>query len=88
MASHLGLADSVLTLDHPDLDMPSPDVVAALLKELIERNPGKCQCYFSIVDGESNIRRFHTRRFHVEPSEEFVSGARAILGPQGVKFAS
>jgi electron transfer flavoprotein alpha subunit len=35
VASHLGVADSVFVLDHPQLDMPSPDVVAALLKMLI-----------------------------------------------------
>jgi len=37
VASHLGVADSVFVLDHPQLDMPSPDVVAALLKTLIEQ---------------------------------------------------
>jgi electron transfer flavoprotein alpha subunit len=37
VASHLGIADSVFVLDHPQLDMPSPDVLAALLKMLIEQ---------------------------------------------------
>ncbi|MEK6756621.1 MAG: electron transfer flavoprotein subunit alpha/FixB family protein [Bacteroidota bacterium] len=37
VASHMGIADSVFVLDHPQLDMPSPDVVAALLKTLIEQ---------------------------------------------------
>ncbi len=37
LASHLGVADSVFVLDHPQLDMPSPDVVAALLRTLIEQ---------------------------------------------------
>lgn len=37
VASQLGVADSVYVLDHPQLDMPSPDVVAALLKTLIEQ---------------------------------------------------
>jgi electron transfer flavoprotein alpha subunit len=40
VASHLGVADSVFVLDHPQLDMPSPDVVAALLKMLIEQKNG------------------------------------------------
>jgi len=40
VASHLGVADSVFVLDHPQLDMPSPDVVAALLKTLIEQKNG------------------------------------------------
>jgi electron transfer flavoprotein alpha subunit len=31
----MGVADSVLVLDHPELDMPSPDVAAALLKNLV-----------------------------------------------------
>ena len=37
LGSHLGVADSVLVLDHPQLDMPSPEVVAALLMKLIEQ---------------------------------------------------
>ena len=37
VASHLGGADSVFVLDHPQLDMPSTDVVVALLKALIEQ---------------------------------------------------
>ncbi|MDP2887237.1 MAG: electron transfer flavoprotein subunit alpha/FixB family protein [Ignavibacteria bacterium] len=37
VASHLGVADSVFVLDHPQLEMPSPDVVAALLKTLSEQ---------------------------------------------------
>jgi len=37
LASHLGVADSVFAMDHPQLDMPSPDVVATLLRKLIEQ---------------------------------------------------
>lgn len=37
IASHLGAADSVFVLDHPQLDMPSSEVVAALLKTLVEQ---------------------------------------------------
>ncbi|MBU1570016.1 MAG: electron transfer flavoprotein subunit alpha/FixB family protein [Proteobacteria bacterium] len=37
IASHLGVADSVFVLDHPQLDMPSSEVMAALLKTLIEQ---------------------------------------------------
>ncbi|MDI6779388.1 MAG: electron transfer flavoprotein subunit alpha/FixB family protein [Bacteroidota bacterium] len=37
IASHLGVADSVFVLDHPQLDMPSSDVVVALLKTLVEQ---------------------------------------------------
>lgn len=37
LASHLGVADSVFVLDHPQLDMPSSEVVATLLKTLIEQ---------------------------------------------------
>jgi electron transfer flavoprotein alpha subunit len=37
VASHLGVADSVFVLDHPQLDMPSPDLIAALIKTLIEQ---------------------------------------------------
>lgn len=37
IATHLGVADSVFVMDHPQLDLPSPDVVAALLKTLVEQ---------------------------------------------------
>ncbi len=37
LAERLGLADSVLVLDHPQLSLPSAEIAAGLLKELIER---------------------------------------------------
>ncbi len=37
VSSQLGMADSVFVLDNPQLDMPSSDVVASLLKNLIEQ---------------------------------------------------
>lgn len=37
LASHLGVADSVFTVDHPQLDMPSADVAAGLLKSFVKQ---------------------------------------------------
>lgn len=37
LASQLGVSDSVFVFNHPQLDMPSSEVVAALLKTLIEQ---------------------------------------------------
>ncbi|MBI4327257.1 MAG: electron transfer flavoprotein subunit alpha/FixB family protein [Chloroflexi bacterium] len=37
LAERLGLADSVLVVDHPQLRLPSAEVAAGLVKELIER---------------------------------------------------
>ncbi len=37
LASQLGVSDSVFVLNHPQLDMPSSEVVAALLKTLFEQ---------------------------------------------------
>ncbi|MBM4161097.1 MAG: electron transfer flavoprotein subunit alpha/FixB family protein [Ignavibacteria bacterium] len=37
LTSQLGVADSVFVLDHPQLDMPSADVAAGLLKKLVEQ---------------------------------------------------
>ena len=57
------------------------------LRQLMERNKGNCPCYFNVVQA-GTTKRFHTRRFAVEPSDGFVQEIRKILGPQSIRFSA
>jgi DNA polymerase-3 subunit alpha len=57
------------------------------LRELMERNRGACPCYVNVT-GTSGPRVFQTRRFAVEPSEQFLEEARRMLGPRGIRFTT
>ena len=50
LTSQLGSADSVLIVEHPQLDMPSPEVVASLLKNLVEQRQ-----VFLVLIGGTNV---------------------------------
>jgi DNA polymerase-3 subunit alpha len=56
------------------------------LRQLLERNKGDCACFFDIVDS-SKRKKYQTRKFSVDPSDEFIQDAKRILGPQGIKLA-
>ncbi len=57
------------------------------LRELMEQNKGNCPCYFNVVEANS-VKKFHTRRFAVEPSEQFLGEAKKILGPDCVRVSA
>jgi DNA polymerase-3 subunit alpha len=57
------------------------------LRKVLEKNKGNCACYFDVVDSASH-RKYHTKRYAVEPSEAFLEEVRKILGPQSVKLTS
>jgi DNA polymerase-3 subunit alpha len=57
------------------------------LRELLEHNKGTCPCYINVTR-DSGRTMFHTPRFAVEPSDEFVLQTKRIFGPQGVRFSS
>ena len=57
------------------------------LRSLLEKNKGNCACYFDVVESAKR-KKYQTRKFSVEPSDEFMEEARRILGPHNVKLAS
>ncbi len=57
------------------------------LRRLLENNKGNCACYFDVVDSDKR-KKYQTRKFLVEPSNQFMEEAKKILGPQGVKLGS
>lgn len=57
------------------------------LRNLLERNKGNCACYFDVIDSTKRVK-YQTRKYSVDPSDEFMSAVRKILGPQSVKLAS
>lgn len=58
----------------------------AELRALLERSKGNCACYFDVWESDTR-RKYQTRKFAVEPSEQFIEEARKLLGPDGVKIA-
>jgi len=57
------------------------------LKQLMEQHEGSCSCYLTVMEADT-VRRFHSRRFHVEPSDAFLGEAKKLLGDQAVRFTS
>jgi len=58
------------------------------LRKLMEKHRGNCSCYFNVVGAENEAgRMFASRKFVVEPSQEFMSELRRILGPNCVRIA-
>ena len=55
------------------------------LRDLMEKSRGNCACYLNVIDSDST-RRYHTKRFTIDPSDEFVGQVRRILGPKSLRF--
>jgi DNA polymerase-3 subunit alpha len=56
------------------------------LRELFERHPGTCPCYFTVVHSTAS-RTFHARKFAVEASDGFLEQVRTVLGPESVRIS-
>jgi DNA polymerase-3 subunit alpha len=54
------------------------------LRELLEKNKGNCPCYFSVTMATQS-KLYQSRRFSVEPSEQFLEGVKQLLGPESVR---
>jgi len=57
------------------------------LREVMESNKGNVPCYFNVKDAMTT-RMYHSRKYTVEPTEQFVSEVTRMLGPQSIRFAS
>jgi DNA polymerase-3 subunit alpha len=57
------------------------------LRKIMERHRGKCPCYFNVVGGGlSKNSVYWTRRLPVEPSSQFLSSVKQLLGPSAVRL--
>ncbi len=57
------------------------------LRNLLERNKGNCACYFDVIDSSKHVK-YQTRKYSIDPSDEFMDEVKKILGPQSVRLAS
>ncbi len=57
------------------------------LRSLLEKNKGNCACYFDVVESAKR-KKYQTRKFSVDPTDQFMEEAKRILGPHNVKLAS
>jgi DNA polymerase-3 subunit alpha len=65
-------------------DVQENTIVA--LREVIERHKGNCRCYFDVMENEESSR-FHTMKYSVNASDEFLDEVKKILGPHSVKIS-
>ncbi|HEY4644493.1 MAG TPA: OB-fold nucleic acid binding domain-containing protein, partial [Bacteroidota bacterium] len=58
------------------------------LRKLMERYRGNCSCYFSVLGGDLPKQVFHSKKFIVEPNDEFIAEVKRILGPNSIKLTA
>lgn len=59
------------------------------LRKVMEKYRGNCSCYFNVIGDETLANTmFYSRKFIVEPSQQFVSEVKRILGPNSVKITA
>ncbi len=69
-----------------NLDALKEDGLHQLLK-VLERFPGKCQCYLHLAGGGlANNSVYSIRKYAVDASAEFTAAVRVLLGPDGVRL--
>ena len=70
------------------LDQSTEQTVTELRK-VVERHHGKCKCYVHVtVDRQTKPLHFHSRKFSVEPNDQFISDVEKILGAKSVRIMS
>jgi DNA polymerase-3 subunit alpha len=55
------------------------------LRSLLEHNKGNCPCYISVTDMTST-KVFQSRKYAVDPSDQFVQEVTRMFGAKSVKF--
>jgi DNA polymerase-3 subunit alpha len=60
---------------------------AARLREIMEHHKGNIPCFLNVKDTGSS-RVFQTPRYPIDPSDDFVSAVRKMLGPRSVTFSN
>jgi hypothetical protein len=69
-----------------NLDVVDDGTIVALAK-LLEKHKGKCQCYLKVTGGGLNKNLVYlTRKYVVEPNQQFLTAAKALLGATAVRL--
>jgi DNA polymerase-3 subunit alpha len=69
-----------------NLDVVSEDTVQQL-RVIMERHRGKCSCYVNVTGGGLSKKSVYLiRNVSVEPSTQFISLVRQLLGPSSVRL--
>jgi DNA polymerase-3 subunit alpha len=57
------------------------------LRKLMEKHRGNCVCYFNVLGNQgADATLFSSKKYVVQPSNEFMLGLERILGPHCVKI--
>jgi DNA polymerase-3 subunit alpha len=57
------------------------------LRKLLEANKGNCLCFFDVIDSDRR-RKYQSKKYTVEPSDQFLEQVKKLLGPQSVRLTS
>lgn len=69
-----------------DLDKINEQTAFELVR-LIEKNRGKCQCFLNVFGSRlTNNSIYLTRKYTVDPGQQFTDGVRKLLGQNSVKL--
>ena len=69
-----------------NLDVVDDGTIVELAK-LLEKHKGKCQCYLKVTGGGLNKNLVYlTRKYVVEPNQQFLAAAKALLGATAVRL--
>ncbi len=69
-----------------NLDVVDDGTIVELAK-LLEKHKGKCQCYLKVTGGGLNKNLVYlTRKYVVEPNQQFLVAAKALLGATAVRL--
>lgn len=67
-------------------DVQENTIVA--LRQIFEKHKGNCRCYFDVIEPEKDKpSRFHTMKYNVNASDEFLAEVKNILGPDAIKIS-
>jgi DNA polymerase-3 subunit alpha len=65
------------------------DGTMAKLRLVLEKNKGNCQCYFNVIGKEFSAPQvFISRKFAINPTNEFMDSIRSLLGKQSIKITA
>jgi DNA polymerase-3 subunit alpha len=57
------------------------------LRQVAQKNPGKCHCYFNVVTADGNqTARFNAMKYEVQPTDEFLRSVEELLGKDAVRL--
>jgi DNA polymerase-3 subunit alpha len=64
------------------------DNAIVALRSVMEKHKGNCRCYLDVVEPDkAKPSRFHTMKFAVNASDQFLDEVRKILGPNSVRIS-